>query len=867
MIDPTKYGAKKITRTNPSQYGAVRVGAMPTKQPESVRIGINERINQALNKPIFDMSQNTSSVPTTIAKSLVNSGQSLIKFNKGVLDFLNPVNTYNAVKDTVNSAKGYIDETVGAEKSRKQADILSAKVKAKTGKTSMSDKYKDTTNLNPVMQFPKAAYETLVPPAVQTAVSGTRELLSKGKSSGQYGSALQSLAEDPYQLAPAFLMSRGLIQKKLPVVDKGIGKVGQLVTKPVEYIAERSKKFGSEIAKYGTAQATGFSPKTIETIIKNPKYFSAAEASKYSREGIASEVKTGIEQRLQALSSTGKAYEAIRKSTDVVEVKPEAVKAVFEKNKIGVDQNGKIVTTQESIPMSAADKGALQEFINTFNQTRLSGNAFLNARTALSNMASYDMAKTSASKVLARELRGVYDEAGKKQIKGLEQLDKQYSTEKGILDKVKKDYFNADGTFKDGAVSKIANLSKEGRQPVLQRLEQIRPNIGKEVRILAALEDIQAAKGQKVGVYSRSLIAGGVGFTAGGIMGAIVAAILTSPSMAVSILRGYAKLKGIPAESIKKVINEVNAILGQDVKDLKTGLSIKSVKQIDSLTKNEMVEAIDYLRLKKPYNQVMEEKIGKLAEKYDIKAKTNRAIANDLEKLVEQTKTKDTSGRVVVPKDPLHQEALKYKRTVNIQDKNDLEYLGRILSQDQIADIKAGKTTNFRGKSYEDLARVNIISKTPQTIEQQLAGKIKDIKLKSDTFYHGTSAENARGIMSSGFKNGGQLPEDTFRGGGYGQIQNSISLTETPKDASRFSTLSKNGEIVEAQLKPNSKVVSIEGIEDAVDLEDFIPYLKKQKIDAVYIGGGEKELVVINSKVISPTKSQLTDIYNKAHKK
>lgn len=216
--------------------------------------------------------------------------------------------------------------------------------------------------------------------------------------------------------------------------------------------------------------------------------------------------------------------------------------------------------------------------------------------------------------------------------------------------------------------------------------------------------------------------------------------------------------------------------------------------------------------------------------------------------------------------DPLIQEAKKYKTTINIQDKNDLEYLGRILSQDQIADIKAGKMTNFRGKPYEDLARVNIISETPKTIEQQLSGKIKEIKLKSDTFYHGTNAENARSIMKTGFKRGSELPEETFRGGGYGKMQSSISLAETPKDASRFSTLTKDGEIVEAKLKPNAKVVSIDGVEDAVELEDYISYLKKQKVDAVYIGGGEKELVVINPKAITPTKSQLTDIWNKANK-
>lgn len=215
----------------------------------------------------------------------------------------------------------------------------------------------------------------------------------------------------------------------------------------------------------------------------------------------------------------------------------------------------------------------------------------------------------------------------------------------------------------------------------------------------------------------------------------------------------------------------------------------------------------------------------------------------------------------------LMQEAKKYKMTINIQDKNDLDYLRRIFSNDQIDEIKNGKKVNWRGESYEDIAKINIISENPKTIEQQLEGKIKDIKLKSDTFYHGTNADNARGIMQVGFKKGSDLPEDNFRGGGYGKKQNSISFAETPKEASIFSTLSKNGEIVEAKLKPNAKVVSIEGIEDSTDLDDYIEYLIKEKIDAVYIGGGEKELAVINPKVVIPTKSQLTDIWNKSHGK
>lgn len=213
------------------------------------------------------------------------------------------------------------------------------------------------------------------------------------------------------------------------------------------------------------------------------------------------------------------------------------------------------------------------------------------------------------------------------------------------------------------------------------------------------------------------------------------------------------------------------------------------------------------------------------------------------------------------PLKSLEQEAKKYKTTININDKNDLEYLGRILSKDNIADIKAGKLTNFRGTPYEDLARVNLVSETPKTIAQQLEGKIKPVKLKENILYHGTSPDVVDSIFSQGFKKGSELPKNAFRSGGYDQLQNSISLTTSPKTAEIFSGTGKNVSVIKTKLADNAKIVKIEGIQDAVDLEDYISYLTKNKIDAVWIGGGEKELVVLNSKKLIPIDSITKSVY------
>lgn len=244
------------------------------------------------------------------------------------------------------------------------------------------------------------------------------------------------------------------------------------------------------------------------------------------------------------------------------------------------------------------------------------------------------------------------------------------------------------------------------------------------------------------------------------------------------------------------------------------------------------------------------------------------------------TTTSKPISKNVVPKAtvspelaPLAKEAQKYKTTLNIQNKEDLAYLGRIFSEDTIAKIKNGEMTNWRGENYQDLARVNIVSYTPQTMAQELAGRIKPYELDSNTVFHGTSPESAVSIKSDGFKVGSSLKEDAFRGGGYDARQNSISFSTDPMMASNFTGTGSKGSLITTSIKPSAKIVTIKGIDYAEDLNKYVKELRKQGIDAVYLEG-EKEVAVINKAVIDKItdiknfdvinkKSQLTDFYNK----
>ena len=205
-----------------------------------------------------------------------------------------------------------------------------------------------------------------------------------------------------------------------------------------------------------------------------------------------------------------------------------------------------------------------------------------------------------------------------------------------------------------------------------------------------------------------------------------------------------------------------------------------------------------------------------------------------------------------VSSDNLSTEAKKYKNTLNVLDKDDAEYLERIFSADQVEKFKQGDFTHFRGGGlsyFEEIANANLITKTPQTLTQKLSGKVKDFDLKDKTIYHGTSIDNLNNIIEGGFKKGSDLPEEAFRGGGYGASQDSISFSIDPNISANFTGSSKQGVVFKTKINPKAKVVTVDNVTHAEELNEFVGTLKKKGVDAIYLSA-EKEIVVINPKVI-----------------
>lgn len=330
------------------------------------------------------------------------------------------------------------------------------------------------------------------------------------------------------------------------------------VVKSAELSGKGLEKAGEGVgtaAKFVTSQATGLNPQTISQVLKTPGFFTKKEMASIDRQSIANKVKTAVDKRLEQLSETGKGYETIRKSGQNVSVPQGTIESVLSKYGIGV-KDGKLITTAESVPISKADKTGIEEFIKQYGGSNLSGNGFLNARKALSNIAKYDALKTDISQKISRDLRSAFDNLGKETLPGLKELDTQYAPEVRLLNKVKKDILNPDGSLKDTAISKIANLTGKGKEKVLARLEQIIPGIRTDVNILKSIEDIEYTGGQKVGAYLRGATGGFVA-SGGNPVAAVVTAIATSPGVAIPLIRGYAKVSEVTKSLLDSTIGKM----------------------------------------------------------------------------------------------------------------------------------------------------------------------------------------------------------------------------------------------------------------------------------------------------------------------
>lgn len=335
-------------------------------------------------------------------------------------------------------------------------------------------------------------------------------------------------------------------------------------------VAKAAAQGVKPLAKYGLTKALGVEGSTLSTTAKYGKEVRAARKQGLTREALGEKVQTAVDVIKKDISDVGRLYDPIRTlETNFVTIPPQ--KNLFKEviSKYGYDINektGKLIKSAESKPLSSGDIKSLEDFYSQYGKEKvLSANGFLNTREKLSKMADYQSPTRDTLDRIAADIREKYNEFGRPQLPGLQQVDADYAPLRQFFDKDIKQFVDKDRKVK---LSKVMSaLKNPNNKNKLVSLEKVAPGITKDFEILAAIEDIAVAgEKHKVGAYAQSILFGG-GFIAGGPAGALATLIVTNPKIIFPILEHYSTTSAFFQKN-----------LGSAIEKLKQGIKPNSIE-------------------------------------------------------------------------------------------------------------------------------------------------------------------------------------------------------------------------------------------------------------------------------------------------
>lgn len=515
------------------------------------------------------------SAGTSALKTIGNIPSSTFGFIKGALNTINPFKTADTVQQIATP----------------------------------SDNGVKVSPLDVAKEIPGAAYQTLVPQFLQHLFKGDTQ------------SAQASIENDPVgQIAPLVLgaeggakvldsatgigeaangatarnMARALNAGDGPIdpstmetqpttfkqsLDNGVSRITGAIADPITKITDSIKNGIGTTAASFAGTLLGLGTDDIKNVIQNPEAFSKVAQDSLSRGGLAGELNSSINQRLNDLSSTGKGYEPIRADTTTQINTPENfIPQVLQKYGLSLDGEGKVIADTNSITRNPSDLNAIQNFVNNWkDKATMTPNEFLNMRSDIGGIAKFgkDIGSNMDAAKVAKDLYATANDTMRPQVPNLKELDSVYAPEKQATLAMKKEFLNKDGTLKDGAAAKIANATKPGREAVLNRLETIAPGITKRIQLMNTVEAIQ--KAQKSGLLREGIEGATVGHFASPIAG-IAVAIITHPDIAIPLLRGL----GWSAEKVTALTNTLSTLAGASLSDpafVASGVASSNQKQ------------------------------------------------------------------------------------------------------------------------------------------------------------------------------------------------------------------------------------------------------------------------------------------------
>lgn len=313
---PTSQDIDEISTKNGWKPVAAATAAPAPQQPKQ---GIFGKIDQAINKPAFDMSQNKSGPVGTLFKGLGNFAKDLGANIAGVAE--TPIKAVkNIVYDIPKTIFGKQDMGAYATPGTKNPQAGNYPLAAKSAAVAGLKDFPDTVL--------GSAAKTILPPSVQ---------LLAGVNNGfkpEPAKALQSLAEKPVSNILPLVMGESALKGELTTgskpIDSAVEAVGEApkqlfnktVTGPVKAVTEKVSS---------SYEGTGLPEKSLEEKV--------AKADKSIEEGISKGVKPTVVGK-KTLEGSARFYDSAKS----------AVKSIAEnRDKLQiVDANGEVVNKPSS---------------------------------------------------------------------------------------------------------------------------------------------------------------------------------------------------------------------------------------------------------------------------------------------------------------------------------------------------------------------------------------------------------------------------------------------------------------------------------------------------------------------------------------
>lgn len=490
-------------------------------------------------------SQEGGTVAGQLGRTLGNIPSSVFGVAKGALGLIDPRNIAANIKEIATGVPELVREAGG----RKEAASVFGR--ALPGAAAQL--------------LPRAVTEAAK--AAQAGVTGNQE---------EFDAALQNLERElvnnPAELPLEILTAGRATAAKFGRVkqfDAVVSKAAAPITEPVSRAGQAVGRGVSRGTRGITAQATGLQPSTISQVLETPEQFTKQKQSAFSRQAVGEKVQVDFNKRLFELSDTGAAFRNFRQSGQTVDVNPNFIEKIISNTAKADIVDGKIKPTGESIIRDAKDIRAIQSLLDfwrpEFQKGALTANEFLNFRHDVTErLAKFerDIGKSGALESVGRRMRRSLNQKLRGKFEGLIELDAKFEPKKRDIERLGKDLFDREGNLRPASIDRIANLTTgtARKSELLSRVEELSPGSSQQIRILRAIEDIEKAAGIKVGTYARAAVIGG-GLATSGVVGAMVAAILTSPDFAVPIIRQFGALRN------KRMVRAVNSQLANQIKE------------------------------------------------------------------------------------------------------------------------------------------------------------------------------------------------------------------------------------------------------------------------------------------------------------